>query len=308
MSDSEELPQSEISSLHTSLLLECENLESVNTTLSAPSTPVSVRGGAFDFSRPRSLQSSPTSVRSIVKTPSVKDLIQFFDHPKISKMAEKAKNEAAGYLKQISHAKKWVTRSLNNLASALQVGGNNKIDHSSYELYSNQIITQHNKIVTNQIAIEDIYAKLNVSAQYDPIGNELDKYLKDTQDELNVFAARVDTPAAGVLPATEQVSKAELLAAMSFQGQEQIKVSIECSKFKGDESDRLEFKNWYETIDTIVKSRPKWSEEYKLLFLKDKVIGNAAAFIAHIDPGPGAYDTCIEVLKEQYLDEPYIIK
>ena len=43
------------------------------------------------------------------------------------------------------------------------------------------------------------------------------------------------------------------------------------------------------------------------LFLKDKVIGNAATFIAHIDPGPDAYDTCIEVLKEQYLDKPYII-
>ena len=73
MSDSDELSQTEISSLHTSLLLECENLESVNTTHSAPSTPVSIRGGAFDFSRPRSLQSSPTSVCSIVKTPSVKD-------------------------------------------------------------------------------------------------------------------------------------------------------------------------------------------------------------------------------------------
>ena len=96
MSDSEELQESEISLLHTSLLLECENLESVTETHSAPSTPVSERRGAFDFSRPRSLQSSPTSVRSIVKTPSVKDLIQFFDHPKISKMAEKAKNEAAG--------------------------------------------------------------------------------------------------------------------------------------------------------------------------------------------------------------------
>ena len=86
MSDSEELPQSEISSLHTSLLLECENLESVTETHSAPSTPVSVRRDAFDFSRPRSLQSSPTSIRSVVKTPSVKDLIQIFDHPKIIKM------------------------------------------------------------------------------------------------------------------------------------------------------------------------------------------------------------------------------
>ena len=40
---------------------------------------------------------------------------------------------------------------------------------------------------------------------------------------------------------------------------------------------------------------------------KDKVIDNAAAFIANIDPGPGAYDTCITALKEQYLDKSYIV-
>ena len=50
-----------------------------------------------------------------------------------------------------------------------------------------------------------------------------------------------------------------------------------------------------------------WSQEYKLFFLKDKVIGNAAAFIAHIDPGPNAYDTCIAILKEQYLNVDYIV-
>ena len=124
---------------------------------------------------------------------------------------------------------------------------------------------------------------------------------------MNVFAARVDKPAVGVLPPGEQVTKADLLTAMSHMGQEQIKVNIDCPKFKGDESDRLEFKNWYDRIDVIVKSHPKWTDEYKLLFLKDKVIGNAATFIAHIDPRPETYDTCIEVLKEQYLDEPYII-
>ena len=72
MSDSDELPQSEISSLHTSLLLECENLEPISDTHSAPSTPVSVRCGTFDLSRPRSLQSNLTSIRSSVMATSVK--------------------------------------------------------------------------------------------------------------------------------------------------------------------------------------------------------------------------------------------
>ena len=109
---------------------------------------------------------------------------------------------------------------------------------------------------------------------------------------MNVLAARVDKPAVGVLPPGEQVTKADLLTAMSHMGQEQIKVNIDCPKFKGDESDRLEFKNWYDRIDVVIKSRPKWID---------------ATFIAHIDPSPEAYDNCIEVLKEQYLDKPYII-
>ena len=154
MSDSDELPQSEISSLHASLLLECENLEPIFNTHSAPSTPVLVRRSAFGS---RSLESSPTSLRSGVRTSSVKDLIQTFEIPKFSNMADKAMSEAASWLSKISHAKKWVTRSLHNLESALVVGGDNKIDHNMNKIHSDQLLTQQEKIVTCEIAIEDIY-------------------------------------------------------------------------------------------------------------------------------------------------------
>ena len=106
MSDSDELPQSEISSLHTSLLLECENLDPISDTHSAPSTPVSVRRGMFDLSRPRSLQFSLTSLHSSVRTSSVKDLILLFEIPKFSNMADKAMNKATSWLGKISRAKK----------------------------------------------------------------------------------------------------------------------------------------------------------------------------------------------------------
>ena len=46
------------------------------------------------------------------------------------------------------------------------------------------------------------------------------------QDELNVFATRVDKPAVGVLPPGEQVTKADLLIAMSHMGQEQLKLNL----------------------------------------------------------------------------------
>ena len=55
MSDLDELPLTEISSLHASLLLECEDPEPVSVVQSAPSTPVTARQGAFDLFRSRSL-------------------------------------------------------------------------------------------------------------------------------------------------------------------------------------------------------------------------------------------------------------
>ena len=42
------------------------------------------------------------------------------------------------------------------------------------------------------------------------------------------------------------------------------------------------------------------------MYLKTKVLNNAAAFIQHIDC-TGSYDHCIAMLKEQYLNVPYII-
>ena len=75
MSDLDELEPTEISSLHASLLLECEEFEPVSYVQSAPSTPVAARQGTLDLFRSRSLQSSPTNLGSGVRTSSVKDLV-----------------------------------------------------------------------------------------------------------------------------------------------------------------------------------------------------------------------------------------
>ena len=93
MSDLDEVPLNEISSLHVSLLLECEALEPVSAVQSAPSSPAAARQDVFDLFRSRSLESSPTNLRSGVTTSSVKDLINIFETPKFPNMAEaKAKS------------------------------------------------------------------------------------------------------------------------------------------------------------------------------------------------------------------------
>ena len=44
------------------------------------------------------------------------------------------------------------------------------------------------------------------------------------------------------------------------------------------------------------------------IYLKNRVQGKALTFIAHLEPGDSdVYDECIKALKEQYLDEPFIV-
>ena len=103
------------------------------------------------------------------------------------------------------------------------------------------------------------------------------------------------------------VSNQDLLRAVSQVGSNPIKVSLDCGVFYGDEKDKFEFHAWLSLFETIIKTRPNSSEEFKISYLKSKVQGNAAAFIAHLDIVHGNYQPCIDALKAQYLDEPFLI-
>ena len=102
------------------------------------------------------------------------------------------------------------------------------------------------------------------------------------------------------------IKNQELLKAVSQMGNNPIKVALECSIFCGDEKDKFEFQNWLNQFETLIKTC-SWSEEFKISYLKSKIQGNAAAFIAYLGPEAGNYQPCIDALKAQYLDEPFLI-
>ena len=86
--------------------------------------------------------------------------------------------------------------------------------------------------------------------------------------------------------ASTPVSYHDLLKAVSQVGSNPIKVSLDCGIFCGNEKDKFEFHAWLNLFETIIKTRPNSSEEFKISYLKSKVQGNAAAFIAHLDIKP----------------------
>ena len=66
-------------------------------------------------------------------------------------------------------------------------------------------------------------------------------------------------------------------------GNNSIKVHVDCPNFNGDEQDKLEFKIGLNQFECIVNSRPSWTEDFKVSFLKSKVRKTAANFIHHLE-------------------------
>ena len=89
-------------------------------------------------------------------------------------------------------------------------------------------------------------------------------------------------------------------------GNNSISVKYDCSNFYGNESDKLAFKNWFSEFEGVLKTQTNWDDERKLGYLKKVVLGNAATYIAHLEPGPGNYDAAVKALKDQYLNEAFI--
>ena len=294
--------RSELLSLNSELLNSVENL--VALSVSAPSSPVNLFSREVSPVRPASALSSPRFGSVVHRTSSVKDLVVRFDSQTTSSMAASAKKEAAPLVRQISYAKGWITRSLKKL-DRLATATEDAIDPVKLEIHSEQVETQCDKIVEYQQAIGEIYVKFKAEDEFNTISDDLVNYVDSIQDKLKVYATKVSRPELDDSVSEDNITKAELLKAMSQIGSNNVKVKLDCPIFNGDESDRLAFKNWLDQFEAIVQ--PSWTEEFKIMYLKSKVLNNAAAFIKHINASTGSYEHCITMLKEQYLNVPYII-
>ena len=217
-------------------------------------------------------------------------------------MAEKSKNESAAKRASLSGIKGWVTRHLKQLQ---EHNDNGSLGSNIFKMLNNNIQDSLNRIVNLEIEIEIIYKNNGHTVEYKPFGKEVETFIGETQNKLAELAALVTT--AATHPSGDAVTNSQILKAMSQMGNGSVKVNLDCPTFSGDEKDRLEFKNWLAQFEAVIKTRPNWTEEFKITYLKSKVIKNANNFIAHLEPEVGNYVACISALKEQYLDEPFIV-
>ena len=287
----------ELDELKTELLSELSENSVQNLAVTLPSDLLQgIESVTQNFEQRWSAPPSPN-----VKQCKVQKLKANFEVPNTI-MAEQSKKDSAAKRNSQAGIRGWVNRYISQLqthkdAETLEV------DH--FKMLNNKILDSLDRIVNLEIEIEIIYANQGQQIAYKPIGESIETFINETQLKLSQFAAYVT--AASVRPGDERVTNDQLLKAMSQMGNNSIKVSIDCPTFSGDENDRLEFKTWLSQFESVIKTRPNWTEEFKVTFLKSKVIKNAHNFIAHLEPVVGSYDACVKALKEQYLDEPFII-
>ena len=206
-----------------------------------------------------------------------------------------------GYYKQ------WITRLLDDLAKQKTEG---TLTLGGFKSANRQIENQIQKILECEDKLIQIYTRYKVAeneATREKAAKAIYDYVQATHNSLADYEADLaPAPLPPVLDLTAPVTGQQLLDAMKQMGNNSISVTYDCSYFYGNETDRLAFINWLSEFEGVLKTQPHWDDQQKLGYLKKVVLGNAAAYIAHLEPGPGNFAVAIKALKDQYLNEAFI--
>ena len=302
-----DLEKSEIEDLKDDLI------NSVSTEFSSlPSSP----SGKIDLELinlvSRTAPPSPIKFReNLSRYKSVSHLVldfesRSFDSFRESRVAQTVKMSAIEDIKsECANLKRVITRFINQLKAKEAA---NTLDDKYLNLQKPKINSRIKELENKEMALNDALNRSNV-LEGDPsrkYGEELVVYISDSEDELarlcKVFDHKPDEGSR-----IQGVDSRELLSSVSQIGNNPINVKLDCPNFYGDERDRLEFKDWLAQLESVMSTRTNWTDEFKVTYLKTKVLKDAAPFIAHFGPAPGNYKLCIDALKDQYLDEEYVV-
>lgn len=81
---------------------------------------------------------------------------------------------------------------------------------------------------------------------------------------------------------------------------------LKCKSFSG-EADRLQFRSFLLSFENIIGSRRDLTEAAKLQYLKSHLTGMAQKDVDHLPNIDSNYEVALKILKDLYLDKPFII-
>ncbi|KAL7646016.1 UNVERIFIED_CONTAM: hypothetical protein RMT77_002917 [Armadillidium vulgare] len=104
------------------------------------------------------------------------------------------------------------------------------------------------------------------------------------------------------------VSKAELRTVLSYHPPRELSLpKLKCISFSGGKEDRFLFRSFLLSYNNVYGCRLDISEAAKLQYLKSHLSGYALKDIEHLSNVDENLEVALDILKGQYLDEPYIV-
>ena len=82
---------------------------------------------------------------------------------------------------------------------------------------------------------------------------------------------------------------------------------LQCKKFDEEAPDKLEFKNFLLQFNNCVDAAAQLSDSNKLTYLRGYLTGYAFKVISHLSISDDNYKVAIDLLKDEFLDVPYIV-
>ena len=149
------------------------------------------------------------------------------------------------------------------------------------------------------VEILDVYITYDVSDGDDGKVSEItnqSQYAIEISDRLAVIAKQLhdrDKPS----PSTNVSGSKESVKLLR----------LECEKFDGESQDKMAFKNFLQQFHNCINVSGQLSDSSKLTYLRGYLKGYAFRVISHLSISDDNYSFALKLLKEEFLDEEYII-
>ena len=147
--------------------------------------------------------------------------------------------------------------------------------------------------------IIDLFDDASLSENDDKRVQEMDNqvaYRVSITDKLGLIATAVKRNSA---PPNKNANEAKSAVKMP---------KLQCTTFSGKSSDKLEFKNFLQQFNNCIDVCDTLSGAAKLTYLRSYLTDYALKTISHLSIADDNYDVAMKLLKEEYLDEQYIIE
>ena len=178
-----------------------------------------------------------------------------------------------------------------------------------YNLVSQETTIQERigKILSTEEEISDIYDKHKVPLDDSGRSQDMDdthQFILTKQIEVAKCKEQLKSIEAnsGHAPNSD-LSREELLRALSKINSNPTTVILECKDFYGSDSDKYSFNQWLAQLFTVIKTNPSWDDSAKLTYLKSKVKGFASNVIRPVQHGAGSFKQALDALKHHFLNK-----